>query len=157
MLKFLKTSYMMVKTAATVSLLVLATYILGNAIQLENDYVAKYENAYAMMVREHNLNLVFGEALRNNQSWLRANDRLGLAFLDERAARNKLKTELEIQQYEMYTFYRVLEQIHPGAVKEVEDYLGPPPRLFPAPGFPDVDDTLDIDNFHLTPEGHHAN
>lgn len=156
MFKFLKRAFGFIKVVAIGSLLCLSIYLVQHAVQFEMAFVEKYDNTYEQMIREHDLNVSYGYTLRSQRGWERANERMGLAFLDERANCQKLEQELKIQVHEMYVFYRVLEHIHPGAVKEVNNYLGPPPRFFPAPGYPDVD-TPDTDDFHLTPEGHHAN
>lgn len=158
MFKFLKSVYKTVKQVVILALLVISGYILIRAVELETAYTSKYENAYNQMVMEHDRNMIMGTIIRSQRSWERSNERMGIAYLDERAAHKKASTELSVQMYEQYTFRRVLEQLYPGAVEAVYEQLGPLPTRYPPLLNPHVLITPEPQiELQLTPEGHHAN
>lgn len=148
--RFCKHIFSLTKSIVVWSVLALAAYILFNSAVLELQYMKKYENSHAQMVREHDRQLVVGQMIQSQIAWEETSQSLKVAYLEERAERIHIERKLSITQHEIYLFFRHLEKLHPGVVAEVIGKTGPSrvnmfPDILPVEAQKDSNETLKLE------------
>ena len=142
MLKLLKGIYSFAQLVSLWLVGLLLGAVAVNAIVLEKRYMSKYEKMFnemkddfnfrmLQMDYEHERQMAVGNVLRSQREWEKTAAALVDSYEREKELRLNSESDQEKLRHEMYSFMKMLERIHPGAVREVEVALGPFDRLIP--------------------------